>query len=60
MAARSTPERVGSAGAAGFFGAAALVASFPFAGGAAPFFAAGAASVRLPGLHDLRDPFRVL
>src|SRR5688500_3806206 len=60
IAARSTPERCGNAGAAAFFGAAGLAPSLPFAAGAAPFFAAVSAIVRHPGLHDLRDPLRIL
>src|SRR5687768_6067932 len=65
MAARSTPERFGNAGAAGALGAAGLAAAPfapvfapPFAG--APFFAAASAIGRHPGHHGLRDPFRIL
>ena len=61
MAARSTPERFGAGGAAGFFSAAGFGAP-PFAPplGAAPFLAAASAIGRHPGLHDLRDPLRIL
>ena len=49
-----------AAGAAAFFSAAGFAAPFAPALGAAPFLAAASAIGRHPGLHDLRDPLRIL